>query len=227
MSRIRKVFLALAGLACAATSAQGQIRITEWMYNGATPSTNIGEFVELTNMGAVSVDMTGWSYDDDSRTPGSQPLGAFGMVAPHESVLLTDMTATQFRTAWGLSASVKVIGSNSNNLGRNDEINIYDAANALVDRLTYGDQNFPGTIRTNAVSGNPLTLTALGANNPAQWKLSVNGDSYGSHVATTTDVGNPGLFTLVPEPSSVVLAIVAGVVLCGIGTRQRRRATVR
>ena len=124
----------------AGATADAQIHITEWMYNGATPTTNIGEFVELTNMGLNSVDMTGWSFDDNSRTPGSQLLGSFGIVAGHESVILTDMTDTQFRSAWGLAASVKVIGNNSNNLGRSDEINIYDAANALVDRLTYGDQ---------------------------------------------------------------------------------------
>ena len=225
MRKTKVSFIAAVVLLIAAATASAQIRITEWMYNGATPSTNIGEFVELTNLGPSPVNMTGWSFDDDSRTPGSQPLGALGTVAVGESVILTDMTASQFRTAWGLSASVGVIGSNSNNLGRNDEINIYDAANALVDRLTYGDQNFPGTIRTQFVSGNPLSLAALGANNPALWKLSVNGDSYGSHVATTTDVGNPGVFTLVPEPSSVALALAASVILCGVCARRRLAAS--
>lgn len=214
---------ASAALLLAGNTAYAQIRITEWMYNGATTPTNIGEFVELTNIGGTSVDMTGWSFDDDSRTPGSQPLGSFGVVAPYESVVLTDMTASQFRTAWGLSASVKVIGNNSNNLGRNDEINIYDASSALVDRLTYGDQNFAGTIRTQFVSGDPKTLAALHANDPSQWKLSVNGDAYGSHLATTGDLGNPGVFTLVPEPSTVALALVGGLALVGRSLSRRRR----
>jgi predicted extracellular nuclease len=219
-----RVLTASAVLLLTGDAVHAQIRITEWMYNGATPTTAIGEFVELTNIGGTSIDMTGWSFDDDTRTPGSQPLGSFGVVASHESVLLTDMTATQFRSAWGLSASVKVIGNNSNNLSRNDEINIYDASNALVDRLTYGDQNFPGTIRTQFVSGDPKTLAALGANDPSQWKLSVNGDSYGSHVATTGDLGNPGVFTLlpVPEPSTIGMMLM-GIAAMGFCARRRVR----
>jgi hypothetical protein len=34
-----------------------------------------------------------------------------------------------------------------------DEINIYDTSISLVDRLTYGDENIPGSIRTDVQSG--------------------------------------------------------------------------
>lgn len=202
--------------------AQSQVRITEWMYNGnATGS--IGEFVELTNRGPAPVDFTGWSFDDDSSVPGVISLSAFGMVAPGESVVLTDNTAAAFRTAWGLSPAVKVIGGNTANLSRNDQINIFNAGNFLVDRLTYGDQNIAGTIRTNSVSGNPITLAALGANAAAQWKLSVVGDVYGSTASTPDgDIGNPGKFTLVPEPASLgMLGLVA--VLAPLARRRLRR----
>ncbi len=90
--------------------------ITEWAYQGSG-----GEFMEFTNTGSTPVDMTGWSYDDNTQLPGSVSLSAFGIVAPGESVILADLTAAAFRTEWGLPASVKVIGENTQNLGRADD----------------------------------------------------------------------------------------------------------
>lgn len=219
---MKPIFAGMAVLALAASTnpIQANVQITEWMYNGNAAG-SIGEFVELTNRGAAAVDMTGWSFDDDSRAPGTISLSAFGVVAPGETVVLTDNTAAAFRTAWGLPGSIKVIGGNSANLSRNDEINIFDAGNFLIDRLTYGDQNIAGSIRTNAVSGNPITLSALGANTVAQWKLSVAGDVYGSINTADGDRGNPGYFTLVPEPASSV-ALGLGIVLSAMARRRSR-----
>lgn len=200
----------------AAQAASAQMRITEWMYN-PTPE----EFIEFTNIGLAPIDMTGWSFDDDSRAPGTVSLSAFGVVQPGESVILTEDTADNFRSNWGLSAAVKIIGGNTTNLGRNDEINLYDAANSLIDRLTYGDQNFPGTIRTQEISGNPMTLAALGANDVHQWQFSFAGDSYGSYYSATAQLGNPGSFprAVVPEPAALLL--VAAALTAAIGCRRR------
>lgn len=183
--------------------ASAEMRITEWMYQGG-----VGEFVEFTNVSKNPIDMTGWSYDDDSRLPGSFNLSGFGVVAPGESVIITEASAAAFRTSWGLGAEVKVLGGYTNNLGRNDEINLFNGT-TLVDRLTYGDQNFPGSIRTQNRSGNPATLAALGANDPYQWVLAASGDVYGSYVAGGA-IANPGVFSLyvVPEPSSIVLMAI-------------------
>ena len=61
--------LALAACGVFASSAQAAtIQITEWMYQGAAEK---GEFIEFTNMGASAIDMTGWSFDDDSRNAGT------------------------------------------------------------------------------------------------------------------------------------------------------------
>ena len=131
--------------------------ITEWMYGGSTSVG--GEFVEFTNLSNQAIDMTGWSFNDDQRIPGVFDLSDFGVVEPGESVILTEDPAEDFRQEWGLAPSVKIVGDlgnpNGRNLGRNDEINLYDHTDALVARLTYGDQAFPGTIRTQRVSGNP------------------------------------------------------------------------
>lgn len=210
--------LFIAALAAMTQPAAAAIRITEWMYNGAGAG-NLGEFVELTNTGAAAIDFTGWSFDDSSRVPDSQSLSAFGLVAPGESVVFTDSAAADFRTNWNLPAAVKVIGGNANNLGRNDEINIYDAANVLADRLSYGDEDFPGSIRTQNKSGNPNSAAALGANNALLWSLSASGDAFGSITSVAGEIGNPGTY-LIPEPATFTLAAAALLVIFG----QRRRA---
>lgn len=176
------------------TPLPGTIRITEYMYNG-NGSGSIGEFVEFTNVGTTPVDMTGWSFDDNSELPGSQNLSGFGTVQPGESVILTDMTAPAFRSNWALCAGIKVLGGNTNNLGREDEINLYNNSGVLIDRLTYGDQTYAaGSIRTNAISG-WVNAAGLHTNTIANWTLSTVGDAEGSYTASAGEIGSPGKST--------------------------------
>lgn len=72
-----RYFLAIGLVALLASAAFGDMVISEWMYSGTD-----GEYIEFTNNGSESVDMTGWSYDDDSQTPGTVDLSAFGVVEP-------------------------------------------------------------------------------------------------------------------------------------------------
>ncbi len=90
----------------------------------------------MTNIGGEPVDMTDYSFDDNSRAAGSFPLVGLGTLAPGESGLIVESTADAFRTEWGLGASVKIAESNTNNLGRDDEINIYKGVGtaATLDR---------------------------------------------------------------------------------------------
>jgi predicted extracellular nuclease len=206
---------------CAAGTTRADVRITEWMYNPAG-ATN-WEYFELTNLGAAAVDMTGWSFDDGAPpgVPGAFSLSGFDVVAPGESVIVTEGTAALFRTEWSLSAAVKVLGGNNQNLSRDDGINVFDNANMLVDRLTYNDQgtgNVDGP-RTQGISGNPLTLAVLGTNNASQWVLASVGDKYGSLASVSNDIGSPGRFSIVPEPAAVSLAS-AGLLI--VGMRRRR-----
>jgi predicted extracellular nuclease len=210
---MKSIALATCLTLAAATSALADVRITEFMYSGAG-----GEFVELTNTGAVSVNLAGWSYDDDSRTPGAVDLSAFGIVGPGESVVLAELDEPTFVLEWGLSG-VKVIGGNTTNLGRNDEINLFDATSTLIDRLTFGDQNLPGTIRTQNVSG----WAYVSGPGPygdvdASWVLSAVGDVQASSTSLGGDIGNPGRYRVVPEPTT--LTLLAGAAITAL--RRRR-----
>ncbi|GAB3690109.1 hypothetical protein GCM10027592_07160 [Spirosoma flavus] len=183
------------------TTPVGIIRITEFMYNG-TP----GEYFELTNVGNAPVNMTGWSYDDNSRIAGSFSLSSLGIVQPGESVVVTEADATVFRRAWYLPNSVKVLGGNLENLGRSDEINIYNTSATLVDRLTFNDQGIPNSVRTSDISG--WTAPAnLGLNQVTTYQLSAVGDVQNSYSATTGNVGNPGGYYV---PLNRVLVVESG-----------------
>lgn len=205
-----------------ASAAVTGIKITEWMYS---PVGSAGEFVELTNFGPAAINLAGWSYDDDSRTAGSDSLSALGTIQSGESVILTESTAAAFRTSWNLSASVKVLGGITNNLGRSDEINIYNNSNQLVDRLTFSDQNISGSIRTQGKSGHVSNVNALGANTVLSWVLSTNGDIEGSYLSVGNDIGSPGKTSFavaaVPVPAAAWLMGSALISMAGIARRRR------
>ena len=172
--------------------AEGGMRISEWMYSGDS-----GEFIEFTNMSDISIDMTGWSFDDVHGIAEEFDLSAFSLVAPGESVIVTDSVADSFRTAWGLDAGVQIIGElgevTGNNLGRNDQIILFNAAGDIVDRLDYGDGDYEGTIRTKDATGQTCR-ESLGQNDVSLWILSESGDQFGSFAAVTGEFGTPGSY---------------------------------
>lgn len=214
MKQHKHLLLALAltaGLTPQIASAAADLRITEWMYDGTG-----GEFVEFTNMGTSALDLSGWSYDDDSRLPGVFDLSAFGVVAVGESIVITESSASAFRTEWKLADSVKVLGGYTNNLGRADEINLFSAVAALADRLTYGDQAISGSIRAQNKSGRPGSLAAIGANDARAWVFSSVGDAEGSFASVNGAIGSPGFTAFAPSP--VPEPQTYGLLIAGLGT---------
>ncbi|HUK62121.1 MAG TPA: esterase-like activity of phytase family protein, partial [Dongiaceae bacterium] len=200
------------GALCSAAPAHGAalLRITEWMYNG-------DEFVEITNVGDTTLDLTNYSFSDNTELPGNVSLSPLGALAAHASALITERDAATFRAAWNLAVNLQILGSNSQNLGRADEINIYDPAGTLVDRLTYNDAAALGP-RTLNVSGN-IPLAALGANNPNAAVLSVVGDAYGSIQSLDGFIGNPGRYAPVPEPGLFALFALVVLLVGGFPSR--------
>lgn len=162
------------------------LRITEYMYSGAD-----GELVELTNTSSQPIDLTGWSLDDQTGAPGTFDLSGAGVVQPGESVVITDGDAATFTTAWNL-AGVTVLGGNTvAKLGRNDAVHVFDATGAVVDRLAYGDEDYPGSPRAQDASAWACT-DAVGKDDPLLWTQSSVGDAQGSWISAGGDEGSPG-----------------------------------
>lgn len=216
-SFLKSAIVAGAMLVAGQASAASGVYITEWLYQGPG-----GEFIEFTNLSGSAVDFTGWRYDDDSRNPAiGFSLSGFGVVEHGESVVITESNANDFRANWGLDASVKVLGGYTNNIGRNDEINLFDALGQLVDRLTYGDQDFSGSIRTNGISGRPDTLAALGVNDIFQWVYSLP-DEAGAWLSLGGEPGSPGAFNLNPVPVPAAVWLLGSALLGLVGVSRRR-----
>ncbi|MGD8194183.1 lamin tail domain-containing protein [Herbiconiux sp. P18] len=174
-----------AAMAAETAAASPQVRITEWAYNGS-------EFVEFTNLDAASVDLAGWSFSDSGAKPGDVDLSAAGVVTPGESFILSQASAADFRAEWGVPETVPVIGGNTVNLGRADAINLYDAADTLVDTLSYDDQAGAGP-RTDTASAWPSTEAVIGTDDAAGWTKSTAGDAEGSWTSTSGIIGSPGV----------------------------------
>ena len=75
------------------------------------------------------------------RNAGDVDLSAFGTVAAGESVILTE-TEPAIPHAVALRCGQGHRQQHDWNLGRDDEINLYDNTATLVDRLTYGDDTY-------------------------------------------------------------------------------------
>lgn len=201
--------------ASAILPSEGAMVITEFMYQGLDAAQT--EFVEFTNIGSTPIDMTGWSFDDDSNEPGSLDLSGFGIVEPWQSVIVTDALAADFRPLWNLDPSVKIIGESDEGLARNDVMYLYNASNVQVDMLAYGDQNFAGSPRPR-FAGFTTDPSNYGVNDIFEWYASTLADGI-SFASDANDIGSPGLVA-VPEPS-VFLMGGLGLVIMG-----RRRLEV-
>ena len=225
MKKIKRTFCWLCRVHCSSaesiSACRANMNITEWMYQGSGTG-SVGEFVQFTNTGSTPVDMTGWEFDDNhelgttSAGPGAGPAlarAAFGILQPGQSGILTEVTPATFDADWSLDPTVPVIGGNTQNLGRSDEINLYDNTGTLVDRLTYNDQgtgNVKGP-RTNSIAAY-IPVSDYGQNNASLAVAAVVGDGNGSRTSNLGEVGNPGPVAT-PEPASVGLLAAAGLFL--------------
>jgi hypothetical protein len=163
------------------------VRITEYMYKGEG-----GEFFEITNMGSSTVSLSGWSIDDQSGNPGTVPLS--GSLAPGQSKVITETDGFFFALDWGISSSLIIDMGEVSLLGRNDTIYVFDANGGVVDTLSYGDEDFLGSPRTDSESATACS-NALGGNDPYNWIIATIGDSLGSFAAGNGfDVGSPGVY---------------------------------
>jgi hypothetical protein len=205
----RSLLAALVGALVASGSAgpaSAAILITEVAPWGSGGTPYVADWFELTNSGAAAVDITGWKIDDSSglaasaaalRGVTSIPAGAAAIFFEGADDGSTDATiAANFLSAWfpGGAPSGFLIGSyGGSGLGLStsgDAVNIFNAADALVAKVTFGAST-PNVTFDNSAGLNNATISTLSA-------VGVNGAFSASGA-----VGSPG--QAVPEPAAILL----------------------
>jgi len=222
----------------ASTQAQVLIRITEAMSSSGTGGTP--DWIELTNLGNVAADITGWKVDDSSYgTPSTAILALNGItsIAAGESVVFFETPAanltgawstdlTNFRNFWGGLSGVQVGYYGGSGIGLSsggDGAVIFNASGAeATSRVSF-------STATTGTSFN-FVYDAAGAQTSAANALSVAG-AYGATTVsaawggTGTAVSNtagPGTIVTVPEPSSTALIGLGTIALLGLRRLNRK-----
>lgn len=187
-------------LIAALSHAHGDLLITEVMSSsGASGGPANGDWFELTNTGASSVDLENYYWDDNGPDGDDGALFPDLTIGAGESIIIVDENADNlsgWRTAWNVSATpgdpdyVNVISKEdfggpdnfSGLSGGGDQIEVWDAdPNAgpanLVASVTFGASTEGFTFEW-AIDGTPLGLSADGEN--------------GATTNAEGDVGSPG-----------------------------------
>jgi hypothetical protein len=214
---------AVAALLLLSSHASADIRITEVMSSSGTGGTN--DWFEVTNFGNSTVSLSGWRMDDNSFSiTNSVELLGVTSIAAGESVVFIENTS---------SASTTVDGFKSFWFGSNVpsglQVGYYNGSgvslSSTADSVTLFDGPSPSGVEVLRVSFGAATAGVtfdnyLGASGSISdlSSVGVNGAFQSVGVAgpvgnKTPNIGSPGA---VPEPSSLGLLAVAGVVAGGL-----------
>jgi hypothetical protein len=224
---MKKTNLLLTALGLAAATLRADILITEVMSSSSHPGgAGNGDWFELYNSGDSAIDLSGWSWDDDSNTPGTHSLGGV-TIAAKGFVLVVDENATLIANwaadVWGIAPSASlVLVDNSMTTGfsgfgaSGDSIYLYDSANNPVTSVTFGTATSGRSFAWNA-TGASLGISTLG--DGVSYKALLDGndnlaDDNPALYAPGTDIASPG--QVIPEPG------VLGLLILGLGLLARR-----
>ena len=192
------ILLVLVGF-CFTATANAELAITEIMSQSAHSGTTDGDWWELTNTSLVSVDLTGYSWDDDDShgppVPGTVTFGSI-TIGAGESIIILDDTGSStalWKSQWALAPGVNVYDHSHftggfSGLGGSDGIALFDASDVLVTSVTYPNRA-TGISNEWGTDGTFLGLSVVGENGAYQ---SVN---------ASPDVASPG-HTVQSEPCS-------------------------
>ena len=198
------------GIVPIADNEVGNVAITEIMYNPAGTEGKT-EWMELYNRGTFTLDLGGWSFDDEDTTNwGAIPVGT--LLAPGKFAVVYNsffglITDTIFRTEWNVPSDAVVAGVFWGDLNNspsavagliNENIVFRDAGNVQFDSVNYDDD---GTIWPGPANGPSIYLARVFDNNDdgTKWKRSVVGTDGAINPTNPTgatynvgDIGSPG-----------------------------------
>ncbi|OYP37683.1 lamin tail domain-containing protein [Rhodopirellula sp. MGV] len=206
------------------TTSQAAIVITEVMANSAHPGsggTSNADWFEIYNNGTTTIDLTGWSWDDESEEAGTANFGSVTSLAAGQALIVTgepEGTEASWLTDWG-NPTVNLIHRDTfPGLGSGgDGLRLFDNTGALVYSVDFGVATEGVTFAYDS-SGSYLGQSAEGVN--GAFRATFDGAG-----GAGIDIGSPGfVVTAIPEPSSLAgCLILATGICCG----RRKRSTVR
>ncbi|MGH9866893.1 MAG: lamin tail domain-containing protein [Candidatus Polarisedimenticolia bacterium] len=155
----------------------GPVVINELMINPAAVGDAAGEYVELFNSGAVSIDLQGWVLRDDDFDSFGLPVGTPITLAPGASFVIA--AGADPNLNGGLVPDLVWSGFALSNSG--DEVVLVDGLGAEQDRLAYTGSPFTDTAGRSLERVSPLLPTGA----PLSWAVARGLFGAG-------DLGSPG-----------------------------------
>lgn len=181
---MKALSLAFAVLAAATAASNAQIRVTEYSHKGL-----FGEYFEVSNLG-TSQSIAGYKFNDNSGNASTGIALPSVTLANKDTVIVTEVSQTVFALVWftesgaGTPSTLKgYVANSTRNLGKTDEIRIYDNTATLVDTVSIttalDTEDHPAVLNA-ARTGWVFADTIVGS-----WKAGVAG--------ANGPVGNPGI----------------------------------
>jgi uncharacterized protein YjiK len=186
------------------TGGTATLLITEVNPWSSGNSTLGSDWFEVTNVGSVAQDITGWKMDDDSNAFGSAvALQGITSIAPGESVIFLENASSkkaQFLALWfgaNPPANLQVGFYTGSGVGLStggDQVNLFDSTGAKRAGVSFGTATTSGVLRTfdNAAGLNNSPITTLAA-------TGISG-AFAITDGASTAVGSPGTIGAAATP---------------------------
>jgi hypothetical protein len=201
----------IAGIAlCLSVAARADLMITEVMSSSSHTNTVAnGDWWELYNSGASDIDLTGYSWDDNTATAGSADFNSVTILAGSFLIVCQETVGAEqaWRDVWGIAASVPVVNLGGNEFqnfsSAGDEIHLYSPALVELASVIFGAATSGQSFEWDS-AGNSLGLSVAGENGAFQATLSGGGGP---------DIASPGTGQSIPEPATLLLFGLGSLVL--------------
>jgi hypothetical protein len=198
-----------------------QVYISEVMPSSSLSAPIDGDWFEIRNMGNTTVDLNGFSWDDESRNAGNHTVTTSVQVPAGGSALFVDVATADvsaWETEWKQNGQGLIILNEGDEFDNGfsglsssgDEVNLYDDGGRLVSAVAYDGASVSSGVSLEFNMNGMFTGAAVDGVN-------------GAYTSTSGDVGSPGNqsaigldeliateITLYPNPSNGVFRVETG-----------------
>ena len=184
------------------------------------------DYWELTNISSETVSLAGYGWHDNGRSAASAATNALPpgtTIAPDESVIFTALSPEDFRSWWGIPASVQIFQSaDAPGLGKNDGVSFFDEGQNEIFFFNYEAGGFKKADGSDS-DGDHAGISAGGSQNyqSAIWVpnsgtsapryTAADGTNFGTFQSLTgLDLGSPGITDGAPSVRITSASVTEG-----------------